>query len=342
VRTLHHKWLPSIVCASLAATAGCMPPPRADIGHVDEGQMICAKGTTTKGVDVSHYDGTIDWAKAHGAGIDWAIMKATENVNFVDPKFATNWQNAGQNGVIRGAYHFFRPAVDAVKQADYFVQNAGMPGPNDLPPTIDLEVTDGLSGSQVAAGALAFLQEVQAKTGRVPIVYTSPSFFNSTLGGPSGFGGYTIWVANWQVSCPNVPSPPWNDWTFWQSSDSGTVAGIPSTVDLDEFNGSLSDLQSWINPQTTPHDLGGGSPDLGGTGPSGDGGGGSPDLGGTGPSGDGGGGSPDLAQSGGHTPNHATAPGGCSCEIGARRGGMSPLLMMLALLALAGILRRVT
>ena len=135
--------------ALVLSAAGCVGG--IDVGESSSGLSVCAKGAVVKGVDVSHYDGTIDWKAAHGGGIDFAIIKATENINFIDPDFATNWKNAGDNGVIRGAYHFFRPEVDATAQADYFIQNAGVPAAGDLPPTIDLEVTDNVAAATVAS-----------------------------------------------------------------------------------------------------------------------------------------------------------------------------------------------
>src|SRR5437588_6150581 len=124
---------------------------------VDEAQMVCPKGAIVKGVDVSHYDGAIDWGKVKAASIDFAIIKATENINFIDPEFAANWKFAGMSHVVRGAYHFLRPEVDPVAQADYFLAALGPSLPGDLPPSLDLEVVDGLTGAQVAASALAFV-----------------------------------------------------------------------------------------------------------------------------------------------------------------------------------------
>jgi lysozyme len=226
------------------------------------GTMVCPKGAVTQGVDVSHYDGVIDWAKAHAAGIDFAIMKATQANNFVDPQYAANWTGAGQSGVIRGAYHFFDATVDAVTQADYFIMNAGKPQAGDLPMALDLEQLYGVAPAQVAKDALTFLQHVEQVTGRKPILYTSPNFFISMLGSPAGFDSYVLWDVTWDKPCPNIPSPPWSDWTIWQKTASGMINGIPGSsglVDLDEFNGSLSDLMNWLNP---PAPDGGGSADL--------------------------------------------------------------------------------
>ncbi|HEX9101628.1 MAG TPA: GH25 family lysozyme [Polyangia bacterium] len=211
---------------------------------------MCADGPVVKGMDVSHYDGTIDWAQAKASGIDFAFIKATENTSFVDPDFATNWKAAGAAGVIRGAYHFFRPEVDAVAQADFFVATAGVPARGDLPLALDLEVTDGIAGATVATGARQFLARVQATTGRVPVIYTSASFW-MTMGSPAatGFSDAALWVANWTTGCPALP-PAWSRWTFWQNTATGTVPGIAGTanVDLDQFNGSLAALQGYVDP----------------------------------------------------------------------------------------------
>src|SRR5579859_5530209 len=87
-----------------------------------EALTTCPGSTTVKGVDISHYDGTIDWATAHGDGIDFAFAKATESTNFTDPTFATNWAGMKKAGVVRGAYHFFHADVDPTAQMTYFVQ----------------------------------------------------------------------------------------------------------------------------------------------------------------------------------------------------------------------------
>ncbi|HEX8114513.1 MAG TPA: GH25 family lysozyme, partial [Kofleriaceae bacterium] len=215
---------------AVATLAGCadLPP---DIDSVGEDVITCATGSTIKGVDVSHFDGTVDWGAAKRDGIKFAIIKATEGTSFVDNHFAANWANTRANGIVHGAYHFFRPESDPVAQADFFVQVAGSPKSGELPPVIDLEVTDGRTAAQVAAGARTFLQRLQQKTGRVPMIYTSVRVFNSLLGGPPGFNPYSLWVANWNVRCPNIPNPPWTRWTFWQSSATGTVAGFSDPVD---------------------------------------------------------------------------------------------------------------
>jgi len=231
----------------LLMLSGCAEP--VGVGVSVEGVKVCAPGPTTKGIDVSHWDGAIDWAKMKAAGVEFAFMKATEGTTFTDPAFATYWREAPQDGVIRGAYHFFRPAVDPIQQADFFVATAGIPGPGDLPLTLDLEVTDNLPAATVAKAALAFLGRVEELSGRVPIIYTSARVFDTVLATPSGFDHYLLWDAQWNVTCPSISSPTWTRWTVWQYSNTGQLGGL-SNLDVNLFNGSVTDLEQFVNPPT--------------------------------------------------------------------------------------------
>jgi lysozyme len=246
------------------ALAGCQVHDEVVRGH-GQALLKCPNGSVTEGVDVSSLNGTIDWSMVAGANIGFAYLRATEGSSFIDPAFATNWSNAGTAGVLRGPYHFFHASQDPVAQADFFVQHGGGSAPGDLPPALDLETTDGQSASTVVQNAMAFLDRVQATTGRTPIVYLSSAFFTS-LGSPPELGAWPLWVAQWGVTCPNIPDPPWTDWAFWQTSDTGAVAGIPTgNADHDQFNGSLAELQAFIAATNSPDggtSDGGESPDL--------------------------------------------------------------------------------
>lgn len=228
---------------------GCQQPIGFDVGSSESAVKVCAAGETTRGIDVSHWNGTIDWTAVKGDNVAFAFMKATEGTDFVDPQFATYWKNAGDAGVIRGAYHFFRPASDPIAQAEFFVATAGVPELGDLPLTIDLEVTDDQSDAIVANGALTFLARVEALSGRTPIIYTSARVFDTVLGTPAGFSHYPLWDANYSVTCPNISQPTWATWTFWQNTDKATILGIAGGVDQNFYNGSLAQLVDWV---TTP------------------------------------------------------------------------------------------
>lgn len=240
---------PALALCALVAF-GCQAPGESErgeppVGMIESSLVVCAAGPTVQGVDVSHWQGVIDWGKVKAAGIEFAFFKATEHTMFFDGQFDNNWKNSRANGVIRGAYHFYRPSYDPLIQAEWFVQKAGVPGDGDLPPTLDLEVTDNLAPADVAKGALQFLARVELLTGRVPMIYTSNRVFNTVLGGPAGFAKYPLWVANWNVMCPNIPDPTWKSWRFWQTTDSGAVNGIAGKVDLDAWNGTLADLKKF-------------------------------------------------------------------------------------------------
>lgn len=269
--TLHAR---TILAVALFACAGCAGSDGESTSSATSATIVCGQ-TTIHGMDVSHYDGAINWATAKSSGIDFAFVKATEGTTFVDPTFATNWTGMKSAGVVRGAYHFFHANVDPHAQASFVVQTVGQLEAGDLPLVIDLETTDGQSAATVAANALAFLDAVKTATGKKPIVYVSPGFMNGSAANASGFASYSLWVANWGVSCPDVPSP-WAGWAFWQHSATGTVPGVPaSAVDLDTFNGTLADLHAFgggtiVSDAGVVTDAGGGHAD-GGT-SSGDGG----------------------------------------------------------------------
>jgi GH25 family lysozyme M1 (1,4-beta-N-acetylmuramidase) len=198
-----------------------------------------------EGIDVSHYQGTIDWIQVPSAGKRFAIMKATEGQTLVDPMYAVNHAAARTAGLPVAAYHFAFPLSspdDAVLQADWFAQNAALL-PGDLVPALDLERTGGLSTSELQAWVGAWLGEAYAKLGVRPMIYTSPTFWANSMGNTTMFAdqGYAVlWVAHWFTSSPTVPANNWGGygWTFWQYSNCGSVAGISGCVDLDRYNGA--------------------------------------------------------------------------------------------------------
>jgi GH25 family lysozyme M1 (1,4-beta-N-acetylmuramidase) len=194
------------------------------------------------GIDVSHWQGTIDWAQVAASGQRFAIAKATEGRTYVDPTYATNKAGAAANGIVFGAYHFARPDAtpgDAILEADHFVDTAQLQ-PGDLIPVLDLERTGGLSQAEVTAWILAWLGRVTERLGVRPMVYTSPNGWAQRTGDTTAVvdAGYTIlWVAHWGVETPRLPANDWGGygWTFWQYTDCGAVPGIQGCVDLDWF-----------------------------------------------------------------------------------------------------------
>ncbi len=202
------------------------------------GAPVCPGSTTLQGVDVSSYQSTIDWNSVAASGIQFAYARVSDGTTS-DTMFDMNYAGIKAAGLARGAYQSFRPSEDPNAQAALLLPKVG---PGDLPPALVVDVTDGQSPASIATNIQTWVATVQNATGRPPVIYTSAAFWNSTVSS-SAFGGDPLWVANWGVGCPNVPTG-WNGWTFWQFSDSGSVPGISGPVDRDEFNGSLADLNN--------------------------------------------------------------------------------------------------
>src|SRR5882757_5181018 len=112
-----------------------------------------------QGIDVSHYQGKIDWGKVKSAGMAFAYTKATESTGSTDSQFSVNWPAIKAAGLLRGAYHFFHADQDATAQANHFLQVVD-PSPGDLPPVIDIESTSNASSSAIVSGVKTWLDVV--------------------------------------------------------------------------------------------------------------------------------------------------------------------------------------
>jgi len=200
---------------------------------------VCPNGTTLPGVDVSVYQATIDWTEVAAAGETFAFARVSDG-SFLDTEFDANWAGIKAAGMVRGAYQYFEPGEDPTSQANIVISATGILGPRDLPVVLDAEVTGGQSPATIASNMQAWINQIQAGTGRVPIIYTAPGFWDGSVDS-TAFSANPLWAANWGVTCPTL-ADGWTNWAFWQYSDSGTVSGITGAVDLDEFNGSMSDL----------------------------------------------------------------------------------------------------
>jgi lysozyme len=189
------------------------------------------------GIDVSTYQGAINWQAVSQSGIKFAYAKASEGTTIKDKHFAENWNGMGQNGVLRGAYHFYRVANDPAQQADNFLSCLPTKPlqPGDLPPALDLEEQGDQSH---IPGILQWLNIVQQAVGRQPVIYTATGFWADA----AQLATYPLWVANYGVSQPHLPKG-WTVWTFWQYADNGSVPGIAGNVDHNWFNGPLDRLR---------------------------------------------------------------------------------------------------
>ncbi|HKN63607.1 MAG TPA: GH25 family lysozyme [Gaiellaceae bacterium] len=203
-----------------------------------------------KGVDVSSWNGAINWSKVADAGYRFAFSKATEGTSYNDKNFTTNRNGSEGAGLSFGAYHFARPAgqtfaaatASAISQANHFLAIAG-PQPGELPPVLDLEATGNLPKQRLLAWTLAWAGQITARIGVDPFVYTSPLFWKGRLGDSTAAAaaGTGLWIAHWtSKSSPQVPAQNWNGdgWQFWQWTNCVSVPGIRHCADGDRMNGT--------------------------------------------------------------------------------------------------------
>jgi lysozyme len=242
------------ICFAIATlAAGCAAEDPDVLGEDSAEVRICSWGSTVEGIDVSKYQGTIDWKKVKQAGIQFAFIRVSDGLKYPDGKFAANWTGARAAGVLRGAYQFFRPGQDAVAQADLLLDAIGTLGDDDLPPVIDVEVTDGQTPAVIIARVREWVDRIETATGRKPIVYSYYSFWQTSAGKSTAFSDLPLWIANYGVACPSVP-PAWPRWAFFQYTGSGTVPGVPVGVDRNRFNGDLAALRAFTNSEQLPSD----------------------------------------------------------------------------------------
>jgi uncharacterized protein (TIGR03382 family) len=229
--------------------AGCAT----DLATIDQRATVCAdSATTVRGMDVSYYDTVTDWSAARAAGIEFANVRATDGTQYTDSKFAGYWAGAKAAGVLRGAYQFFRPAEDAIAQADLLLQMLGSDR-GELPPVLDVEVSGGLAPAQVASAVQAWVAHVAAAIGRPPIIYAGLYSWPTLTGGADDTAS-PLWVAQYTTApCPDIPAP-WTRWAIWQDSSTGSSAGVanPGTLDIDVFNGTHDQLLAFAGGAPAP------------------------------------------------------------------------------------------
>ena len=228
-----------LACALLVAGCGDATDLEEHVGEVSSDIVICPDGETQEGINVSYYQGTIDWNAVAADGVVFAIARVNHG-DFMDPEFGTNWQSIKDAGMLRGAYQYFDPGGNPEEQAQIFIDEVGVLGPGDLPGVIDVESTDGLSPREIAANVATWVEMVTEATGRVPMIYTGSYFWNDNVQ-TDEFADNPLWVAHYTNSCPNVPDA-WSAWTMWQYTATGSVAGIAGNVDRNRFNGSEEQL----------------------------------------------------------------------------------------------------
>jgi lysozyme len=189
------------------------------------------------GIDVSKYQQNVQWKavkemKVDDVQLNFAFIKATQGYDRTDNYFETNWSDAKESEIARGAYHFFNPKQSGKLQAKHYIKTVELQQ-GDLPPVLDIEVTKGVKNAKLKKELKIWLKEIEGHYKIKPIIYTNAGFYNSYLG--KDFDSYPLWVAHYKAT---EQQPKVNrNWVFWQHSDRGRVNGITAAVDFNVFNG---------------------------------------------------------------------------------------------------------
>ncbi len=205
------------------------------------------KALPVHGVDVSRWQGEIDWEKLRSQGANFAYIKATDGGDHLDPMFRKNWRRAHEAGLKRGAYHFFYWCRTAGEQADWFIRNVPKVE-GALPPVIDVEwngesrCSQRISRKRVLEKMKVFMEKLERHYGQRPIIYTAPDFYRDNLRGE--FLDYPFWLRS--VAAHPSKVYPGRKWLFWQYSGSGLSHGVDGKIDLNAFNGSVEDWHRWV------------------------------------------------------------------------------------------------
>jgi lysozyme len=214
-------------------------------------QLLCSwKNTAVSGgmmmlfgVDLSHWQGEVDFAKLYSAGVRFCFLKFSEGTTHVDDRALGYLQSACAQGIPAGAYHYFLPKYDPIQQAEHFERTmTAFEAQADtlmLPPVLDVEVK--ATTAVLKKSILAFLKHVEQCRGVTPMLYTSPGFWRSYVGRWDEIVHFPLWVAHYGTTFPSQ-FYPWARWNFWQYSSAGRVLGCTTSIDLDLFPGTSEDL----------------------------------------------------------------------------------------------------
>ncbi|WP_293868442.1 GH25 family lysozyme [uncultured Alsobacter sp.] len=201
------------------------------------------------GIDISRWQGEIDWDAVKDAGTKFVFMKATEGGDHMDPSFRKNYANARAAGLPVGAYHFVYWCRSAQEQAQWIAQN--WPRDRDqLPPVLDVEWNGHsltcprkVPRDQALEMIRVLMAQLEMQTGKKPIIYTDITFHEDVLSG--AYEDHPFWIR----SVAAEPHQRYGErkWTFWQWTTTGRVPGIRGDVDRNVFNGTEKQFYAWLN-----------------------------------------------------------------------------------------------
>jgi GH25 family lysozyme M1 (1,4-beta-N-acetylmuramidase) len=207
-----------------------------------------------QGMDVSHWQGTVDWNAAATNGASFAYMKTTEGTTYTDPQFGTDYAGSASAGLARGAYHFALPdSSSGAAQANFFLNNGGgwVSDGHTMPPVLDIEYNPygtsdwagwcyGLTTTQMSTWISDFATTIHDRTNRWPVIYTTNGWWSNCTGNDTGSAANDpLWIANIAPDAGTIPGG-WTAYTMWQYANTGTFPG-----DQDVFNGTVDQLRAF-------------------------------------------------------------------------------------------------
>jgi len=210
------------------------------------------------GTDVSIWDDNnstpqvVDFEKMVQAGAKFTFVKSSQ-ANWIDQDYITNWSNAKQAGILRGAYHYLTFDVSPIIQAEY-VWSILRADPGELPIVCDFECRTGATRSTAAGALKAFLERLKTLSGRTPMIYTSPGYWREFGTTDTYWTAYPLWLAHYTTGNPDTPLP-WRWWYFWQYTDRGDgvkYGGEAKMMDMNYWKASLEDLYLFAGKPTPP------------------------------------------------------------------------------------------
>ncbi|MER8963181.1 GH25 family lysozyme [Mesorhizobium sp. M0701] len=217
-----------------------------DAKPINFGKASSPRRLAVHGVDVSRWQGNVNWGKLRAQGANFAYIKATDGGDHLDPMFTRNWRSADAAGLKRGAYHFFYWCRTAGEQADWFIRNVPRVE-GALPPVIDVEWNGDSSckrrpsRQKVLEKMQVFMDRLERHYGQRPIIYTAPDFYRDNLRG--AFPDYPFWLR--AVAAHPSKVYPDRKWLFWQYSGSGLSHGVRGRIDLNVFRGDERAWRDW-------------------------------------------------------------------------------------------------
>jgi lysozyme len=238
-----------LVAGALALSACSSKLDMSALADVDPHDGVKrAHGLPVQGIDVSRYQGDIDWKAVRAAGVSFAYIKVSEGGDHVDDAFYDNWEAAARAGMPRGAYHFMYWCREAAEQAIWFEHAVPQDG-SQLPPVLDLEWNNDsrtcpqkISRERALSKINIMLAAMERHTGKRPVIYTDITFHKDMLEGR--YTGYEFWLRS--VAAEPKERYEKRGWTFWQYTATGRVPGIKGNVDRNAFGGTPREFEQWL------------------------------------------------------------------------------------------------